>query len=158
MLASLAPRPVVCRIGIDEGAALRPAGFHRVSGRAGRRPWRVLWAPSSHKIGLVKWRCECVKKSTANPWEEINEVAVTVDHIGPCDWVGCACNGTQQSSGTRRSATAVPFNPGNGYGVGSLVSVCRPQCGFSNLVIGFAPPEVRKCVSKCIAAKKAAQH
>ena len=64
----------------------------------------------------------------------------------------------QQSSTASRSATAVPFNPGNGYGVGSLAYVCRPQCGFPSIVIGFAPPEIRKCVAKCIAAKKAAQH
>jgi len=49
-----------------------------------------------------------------------------------------------------------PFGS-NGYGNGSLISICMPQCGFKRGQ-GFVPPEARKCVFQCVAAKKAAQH
>jgi hypothetical protein len=44
-----------------------------------------------------------------------------------------------------------------GGGPGSLMSACRPSCGVVNSP-DFVPPHARKCVFKCIAAKKAAQH
>jgi hypothetical protein len=46
----------------------------------------------------------------------------------------------------------------NGFGRGSLVNVCRPQCGVKmGFYVQVTAPE-RACVAKCIAAKKAAQH
>ena len=56
-----------------------------------------------------------------------------------------------------RSLNAAPFGVYGG-GPGSLISVCQPQCGVRNGHVGLVPPEARKCVFKCIAAKRAAQH
>jgi hypothetical protein len=77
--------------------------------------------------------------------------------------IGLAMPATAQQSGsTHRSGNTAPNRApfgAYGYGAGGLISACQPQCGVANVSGGgFVPPEARKCVFKCIAAKRAAQH
>jgi len=75
--------------------------------------------------------------------------------------IGLAMPATAQQSTSSHSGNSgryhAPFGA-YGYGPGSLISTCQPQCGVPNGHQGLIPPEARKCVFKCIAAKRAAQH
>ena len=75
--------------------------------------------------------------------------------------IGLAMPATaQQSDSTHRSGNTAkntaPFGAYGYGGAGSLISACQPQCGVANGNTGFIPPAARKCVFKCIAAKRAA--
>ena len=70
--------------------------------------------------------------------------------------VGLAMPATaQQASNVHRRVNTAPFGA-YASGPGSLMAACRAPCGVMN--VGIVPPEPRKCVFKCIAAKRAAQH
>ena len=68
--------------------------------------------------------------------------------------VGSVVSATAQQSGRHRSHA--PFGAYGG-GVGSLFSICARPCGVYPGV-DFLPLDTRKCIFKCIQAKRAAQH
>src|SRR6516225_7886972 len=100
------------------------------------------------------WRCVGVaargasarRPSGQNPGEKTMRLQVLIIISALAFWLAAP-----------RSLNAAPFGVYGG-GPGSLISVCQPQCGVRNGHVGLIPPEARKCVFKCIAAKKAAQH